>query len=237
LNLRRYSLEHRQFLTGTLPPLLSRVANRGTIADLGCGDGAVLAALARQNLVEGAIAVDISPERVAAAVRAVPEATGVVASASATDIPAESVDGVVCSQVIEHMPDHDRVAGEIARILRPGGWWYVGTVLRRPRAWWIYRIDGVWRLDPTHVREYESVDEVRAVLTHPQLRVEQVNVSAFRFPVTDLALRALARVGIVSHDQIARAYPERPRLKRLRGLAISPPGFRMIELAGVKTQL
>lgn len=210
------------------------MAKRGTIADLGCGDGAILAALAHRDLVEGAIAVDISPERVAAAIRTVPEAKGAVASASATDIPAETVDGVVCSQVIEHMPDHDRVAGEIARILRPGGWWYVGTVLRSRRAWWIYRVDGVWRLDPTHLREYESVDEVRSVLAHPELRVDETNVGTFRFPVSDLALRALARVRILSHEQIARAYHEYGQLRRLRGLAVSPPGFRMVEFAGVK---
>jgi len=235
MELRRYRLEHRQFLTDELPPLLSRVVQPGSIADLGCGDGAVLAALAKQQLLHSAFAVDISPERVAAAKQTVPDAIAVVASASATGLPDASVDGIVCSQVIEHMPDHDKVATEIARILQPGGWWYVSTVVRRPRAWWIYRVDGVWRLDPTHVREYGSLQEVLAVLAHPRLRVEQTRIESLHFPLTDLALRALARTRILSRDQVASAYREHPRLKRLRVLAIPPPGFSVVEIAGVKT--
>lgn len=235
-DLQRYSLEHRHFLTGELPPLLSRMAKRGRIADLGCGDGAVLAALAGRQLLDGAVAVDISTERVHAARQATPSTEGVVASAAATGLPDASVDGVVCSQVIEHMPDDELVAAEIARILRPGGWWYVGTVLRRQRAWWLYRVDGVWRLDPTHVREYGSVDEVLAVLADRRLHVEHTHVDMFRFPLSDLVLRALAKAKILSHAKIADAYRDHPRLGRLRRFAVSPPGFRMIEVSGVKTE-
>jgi SAM-dependent methyltransferase len=234
VELRDYSLRHRQFVTGELPPLLSKVAKRGIVADLGCGDGAVLSALADKGLLEGAIAVDISPERVAAATSRVSGARGVVASASNTDLSSESVDGVICSQVIEHMPDHERVAGEIARILRPGGWWYVSTILRRPRAWWLYRVDGERRLDPTHLREYRSAHEVLRVLSHPDLRVEETRIGRLPFPVSDLVLRAAGRSGLISYERAAQAYASHSRLRHLRRLAFSPPGYRMIEIVGVK---
>jgi SAM-dependent methyltransferase len=229
----RYSREHRHFVAGAwLPPLLAETARRGVIADLGCGDGATLAALERRRLVEASFAIDVSPERVAAAEQAVPGAIGIVASASATGLPDASVDGVVCSQVIEHMPDDRELAPELARILRPGGWLYVGSVLRRRRAFWLYKVDDVRRLDPTHVREYASLDELLATLAHPELRVERTRVGRFRFPLSDLALRALARSGVISHERAASVYREHPALARLRALAIAPPGFRMLEVAG-----
>ena len=175
MRLERYSREHRHFVAGArLPPLLAEVARPGVIADLGCGDGAVLAALEQLGLLEASFAIDLSPERVAAAERAVPSTVGIVASASATGLPDASVDGVVCSQVIEHIPDDRELAPELARILRPGGWFYVGSVLRHRHAFWFYKVEGVRRLDPTHVREYGSLDELLRALADPGLRAASV---------------------------------------------------------------
>jgi SAM-dependent methyltransferase len=36
-----------------------------------------------------------------------------------------SVDGVFASNMLEHTPDSRRVIGEMARVLRPGGWIYL----------------------------------------------------------------------------------------------------------------
>lgn len=41
----------------------------------------------------------------------------------------------------------------------PGAHDDLGTVLRRPRAWWIYRGRDGRLLDPTHVREYGTVED------------------------------------------------------------------------------
>jgi SAM-dependent methyltransferase len=236
VRLERYSREHRHFVAGArLPPLLAEVARPGVIADLGCGDGAVLAALEQLGLLEASFAIDLSPERVAAAERAVPSTVGIVASASATGLPDASVDGVVCSQVIEHIPDDRELAPELARILRPGGWFYVGSVLRHRHAFWFYKVEGVRRLDPTHVREYGSLDELLRALADPDLRVERTRVGRYRFPLSDLALRALARTGLITHDQAADAYRNYRTLIRLRALTVSPPGFRILEVAGLRS--
>jgi SAM-dependent methyltransferase len=47
-----------------------------------------------------------------------------------------------------HVRDDRVLVREVARLLRPGGLWYVGTILRGERAWWFYRGGGVRRLDP-----------------------------------------------------------------------------------------
>jgi len=76
------------------------------------------------------------------------------------ELPDASVDAVVSSQVIEHLPDDRLLAPEIARLLKPGGWFYVASVIRGPHAFWLYKgkppAPERWQLDPTHMREYES---------------------------------------------------------------------------------
>jgi 2-polyprenyl-3-methyl-5-hydroxy-6-metoxy-1,4-benzoquinol methylase len=215
--------------------LLAALARPGVVADLGCGDGAVLRSLhARGLLGPTTYAVDLSPERVAVAVGVAPGVVPIVADATSVEaLAASSLDGVIASQVIEHVPDDRALVAEIVRLLKPAGWWYIGTVLRKPRAWWFYRVDGAWRLDPTHVREYESEAALLAVLNHEQLEVEQVSVEPLRYPVSDLALRAVGKAGLVAQGRLRGAYrsivPETTRALRVR-----VPGYHLIEVAGRK---
>jgi hypothetical protein len=110
----------------------------------------------------------------------------------------------------------------------------VGSVLRGQRAWWIYRVDGERRLDPTHVREYRSESEFRAAVEHPRLELTSIAVTPLRFPAADLALRASARLGVVSHERLTTAYDASSTLVRLRKLQLRVPGYSLIEAAGTK---
>jgi SAM-dependent methyltransferase len=236
-DLKTYAEKHRQFVVGEVPPLLKAAARRGpsaVVADLGCGDGWLVWALDRAGLVsERIFAVDLSPERVERASALSPKAEGIVADASAVhQLPSSSVDGVVCSQLIEHLDDDRLLAPEVARLLRPGGWFYVGSVLRGPRAWWLYRGEHGRLLDPTHVREYESRGEFVEALSHPELELDTVACRPFRFPIVDAVLRVAARTPGVSHEWLSDVYVRRPRLMTLRRLALSPPGYEMIEAVG-----
>jgi SAM-dependent methyltransferase len=234
-----YTREHRHFYTDTLQPLLLEAATTnsgGIVAELGAGDGSILWALEQRGLLgDVAYAVDLSPERVARAEQVSPKVRGVVADATHVDeLPDGSVDGVLVSQVIEHLEDDRALAPEIARLLRPGGWWYVGTIARGRRAWWIYHVDGNWQVDPTHVREYRSKGELLSVLTHGDLRVSDVRMTPLMFPVLDLALRATAAMRIVPYDSLSMAYLRRPRLMGARRLRIRVPGYRLLEVSGTK---
>lgn len=233
-DLSRYSRVHRHLLTDELPPLLARVAQPGVIADLGTGDGAILWALERRGVIQGrAYAVDLAPARVAVASGLSPHFVGIVADATDVGELADcSVDGVVVSQVIEHLDDDRLLAPEIVRLLKPGGWWYVGSVLRGRRSWWLYRVGGEWRLDPTHVREYRSPEELIDALAHQELIVDEVATTPLRFPLSDLALRALAVTHAISFDSLATAYRDRQWLHSIRRLRLRVPGYRVVEVAG-----
>jgi SAM-dependent methyltransferase len=235
IDLDTYAQTHLQFTTDALPPLLAHVVRPGVNADLGCGDGAVLRALAARGLLGSTTyAVDASRERVDIAARAAPGIHGIVADAAGVaELEDASLDGVIVSQVIEHVDDDRALVREVARLLRPGGWWYVGTILRGARAWWFYRVDGVRRLDPTHIREYESRERLLDVLAHDHLEVDAVAIEPLRFPVLDLALRVLGRTGLVPADMLRNAYragvPE-----QLRAVKLRVPGYHLIEVAGHK---
>ena len=232
-----YAHAHRHFYTAAFPPLLLETVEEhtgGVIADLGAGDGATLRALEQRGLLgDIAYAVDLSRERVARAEGISPRIRGIVADATHVDTLANgSIDGVIVSQVIEHLEDDRALAPEIARLLRHGGWWYVGTVLRGRRAWWVYRADGKWQLDPTHVREYASEGNLLSALEHPRLRVDRVKTTPLTYPVLDLALRAAAVARVLRHDALSGAYARRPALGHARRLRLRVPGYRLLEASG-----
>src|SRR5207244_6710794 len=173
--------------------LLRRMAERDpprVRADLGAGDGGTLWPLDHAGLIgETIYAVDISAEHVALCERLSPKVKGIVSDVARVEELADaSVDAVVSSQVIEHLPDDRVLASEIARLLKPGGWFYVSSVIRGPRAFWLYKgkppAPERWQLDPTHMREYESEQHFRSVLEHLELELDVVRSSQLEFPLT-----------------------------------------------------
>ncbi len=235
----------RYFLTEWMPPLLRRTAEGApprVLADLGAGDGGTLWPLDRAGLVgETIYAVDLSAEHVALCERLSPKVKGIVSDVAQVDeLPEGSVDAVISSQVIEHLPDDRVLAPEIARLLRPGGWFYVASVIRGPHGFWFYRGKSPaperWQLDPTHMREYASEAQFRAALEHPALEFDVVRSSQLKFPLTDFVLRMAALARLVRREALPELYLNLPswagRLRRTIGVPI--PGYRWVEATGRK---
>ena len=202
-----------------MPPLLRKTAERSpprVVADLGAGDGGTLWPLDRAGLVgETIYAVDISAEHVALCERLSPKVKGIVSDvAHVEELPDGSVDAVISSQVIEHLPDDRVLAPEIARLLRPGGWFYVASVIRGPHAFWLYKgkppAPERWQLDPTHMREYESEEHFRSVLAHPELEFDVVRSSQLKFPLSDFVFRAAALAHVVPRAKLPELYLNLP---------------------------
>jgi SAM-dependent methyltransferase len=223
------------FLSASMPALLRERAEAApprVLADLGAGEGAILYALDRAGLVgERIYAVDLS-ERALAVARDVSDKVVAIVSdvADVRELDDASVDAVTSSQVIEHLPDDRALTAEIARVLRPGGWFYVSSVVRGRRAWWFRRGELGWQIDPTHVREYASEDDFAAALHHPRLELERVQSRPLRFPLTDPLLRLLPA------GRAADAYAHSRALARARELVqLRVPGYRWVEAVGHRT--
>jgi SAM-dependent methyltransferase len=239
-------LEHsRYFLTEWMPPLLRQTAQRDpprALADLGAGDGGTLFPLDRAGLVGEVIyAVDISELHVKWCQALTPKVRGIVSDvARVAELADESVDAVVSSQVIEHLPDDRALASEIARILKPGGWFYVSSVIRGAHAFWLYKgkppAPERWQLDPTHMREYESEAQFRSVLEHPQLQLDVVRSSQLKAPLTDLVFRVAALAHMLERERLPGLYLNAPGwvAKARRATGIPIPGYRWVEATGTK---
>jgi SAM-dependent methyltransferase/predicted O-methyltransferase YrrM len=90
-----------------------------TLLDLGCGPGYYTAALRARGAT--VIPVDNSEAELGDS----PTEGALLADASALPLADGSVDGVVCSNLLEHTPDAEAVIREVERVLRPGGWAYL----------------------------------------------------------------------------------------------------------------
>jgi SAM-dependent methyltransferase len=95
---------------------------RGSVLDAGCGEGYGAAQLAQSGeLVEFVLGLDYDPATIAHAATTYPAARFVRGNVAALPLAAESIDTLVCLQVIEHLWDQRQFVAECRRVLRPGG--------------------------------------------------------------------------------------------------------------------
>ncbi len=95
------------------------------ILDLGCGVGHLAIELRRRGYK--VVSADL---RFADLVQGRPPGA-FCGDATELSVRSASIDGVICSNILEHTPTPDLVFDEIARILRPGGWAWVSWT-----PWW-----------------------------------------------------------------------------------------------------
>jgi SAM-dependent methyltransferase len=104
-----------------IEPVLDSARHPLRILDIGCGDGAATALLARRAAGHTVIGADWSVQALNRA-----RERGLAVLRGGIDdpglpLPDRSLDMVVFSEVIEHLVDTDRALEEIVRVLRPGG--------------------------------------------------------------------------------------------------------------------
>lgn len=130
------------------------------VLDVGCGFG-WFELYALDNGVSRVIGLEPDDGQLSTARRYIGDerATFTVGSATRVPLPDESVDTVVCWEVLEHLPRGSEPAAfaEFRRVLRPGGALYLSTPYASWRArlldpaWWLighrhYRLDQLERL-------------------------------------------------------------------------------------------
>jgi ubiquinone/menaquinone biosynthesis C-methylase UbiE len=116
---------------------LIRIERGARVADLGCGSGVFT------NLLHQAgydcVGLDISPKLIAIGQAKYPDIEFVEGDVERLPFPDASLDGVLLSGLVHHLPDPSRCAAELFRVLRPGGRFVAFDPNRMNPFMWLYR--------------------------------------------------------------------------------------------------
>jgi SAM-dependent methyltransferase len=101
---------------------LAAPAPGATVADVGCGNGAYLAELARRGFAGRVLGLDLSPGMLAAARDRSPGYAALLAAdATALPLPDGAADLTLAMHMLYHVPDPSQAVRELRRVTRPGG--------------------------------------------------------------------------------------------------------------------
>jgi ubiquinone/menaquinone biosynthesis C-methylase UbiE len=151
------------------------------ILDAGCGTGLNL-----RHLPEGSTGVDINPRNIEVLRKRLPNHIVVEGDVEALPFEDASFGTILCTEVIEHIPDPSAALAEYRRVLKPGGV-LIGSVPARSAIWKLRFLSSTCpHSEPFH-NEYLP-DEVRAMLAG--WTVEHLRYSLLHFNVLFVARKA-----------------------------------------------
>jgi len=162
--------------------LIAKYAVRGApILDAGCGTGLNL-----RHLPPGSTGIDINPRNVELVARRLPNHRVIQGDVEALPFEANDFATVLCTEVIEHIPDPSAALSEFRRVLKPGGV-LVGSVPARSMIWKLRFLSSTCpHSEPFH-NEYLP-DEVREMLAG--WSIEHIGYSLLHFNVLFVARKA-----------------------------------------------
>lgn len=202
MNIEDYSKIAPQYYSGYVPPLLEKYLKKDawdSLLDCGCGDGSLLSALNNKNYFDNKkiFAIDLSKNRINLVKKINSKIHASVDSAeNLKSIKNSSIDFFVSTQVIEHVDDKKMVR-EMFRVMKKRGTAYISTVHKKWYGWYFYRNKGRWVLDPTHVREYSSDEQLFNIIDKSKFRILENKKTLQEFPVLDFFIN---RLGIKNRE-------------------------------------
>jgi ubiquinone/menaquinone biosynthesis C-methylase UbiE len=148
-----------------------------SIIDLGCGTGRLLQNISTHWPQAQVFGVDPAEEMLCEAHRQNPNASFMLAPAESLPLPDDSVDIALSSISFHHWADPERGVQEVARVLRPGGWFCLADHIFLPA-----------RLFGDKVR---SKKEIGALMIGAGLTIHQHYRMAVRFVLITLAQKPI----------------------------------------------
>ena len=148
--------------------------------DAGCGTGLNL-----RHLPAGSVGIEINPRNVALLHARLPDHSVVEGDIEAMPFADHSFATVICTEVLEHVPDPVIALAEIRRVLRPGGV-LIGSVPARALIWKLRFLSSTCPHGEPFHNEYLPA-EVRKMLAG--WTVERLRYSLLHFNVMFVARR------------------------------------------------
>ena len=171
--LQRWLLQrfHRRIVALTLRCLSGSATQAPLLAEAGCGEGFVMAELARALPTARYSGWDIRREALPHAAAQAPSAGLMLADALHLPLQAASADVVLCLEVLEHLDDPWAAVAELRRVTRgsvivsvPNQPWFALANLARAKNL------TTWGDDPEHVNHWRGGSFLRLLRQHATVR-------------------------------------------------------------------
>ncbi len=145
----------------------------GSILDVGCGTGRLLRAVSVRWPEAQLFGVDPAPRMISEAARLNSSATFKPGMAENLPFPDQSMDMVLTSLSFHHWVDHQQAVNEIARVLRPGGFFCLADH--------VFLVTKLWG------EKVKSPREIRALMMNAGLTLRARRGMGIRFVLITLA--------------------------------------------------
>lgn len=180
-------------IAAALAARVRAIASPGLILEIGCGDGALKAALSGYAPNAAWMLTDLAPQMVAAARARDPQAFYAVMDGEAPALRDRCVDLLVSSLALQWFTDLAKALNSLAALLRPGGRLAIATLAAGSFDEW--RAACAVAGAPCGVPDYPNADALRAACAG--LHVESLDIETFTAPCADARdfLRGLKRIG------------------------------------------
>ncbi len=136
---------------------LARRYGTAPFLDAGCGTGLNL-----RNLPDGSTGIDINPRNVAVISKRLPKQHVVQGDIESMPFEDGAFATVLCTEVLEHVPDTARAIAEIHRVLKPGGI-FIGSTPAHSPIWRLRFLSSTCPHDEPFHNEY-TTEELGAML-------------------------------------------------------------------------
>lgn len=180
------------------------------VLDVGSGRGFYLQSILELSPKTAVFGIDKNPSYVAIASRLLAKTNAKISEGDATNLPFTkgSMDVVICSELLEHVPDDVQVLHEIFRVLKPGGrailtvpsatypflWDPINWVIERffgthvpAHIWWLA---GIWA---DHVRLYTKT-ELEEKILQAKFNIHQLwECTTFCMPMAHFLLYGIGK--------------------------------------------
>jgi 2-polyprenyl-6-hydroxyphenyl methylase/3-demethylubiquinone-9 3-methyltransferase len=128
------------------------------VLDVGCGGGLLCEALARAGAdVTG---IDLAPGMIeVAGLHAAEQGLGITYKVESADEIAGGFDVVTCMEMLEHVPDPERMMATLAKLVKPGGTVFISTINRNLKSFLLAIVAAEYLLNliPRGTHEYDRL--------------------------------------------------------------------------------
>ena len=154
------------------------------VADYGSGGGTLLYNIAQFSNAR-LIGIEKSEQAILQTKSSVPQVNIIRGDILNTPFKSESLDFIFSTMVVEHVDDK-KFSEEVFRALKPGGYFFVTSVIRSKNAWYFYKnTAGETVLEPSHLKEYKSIQEFENIFKPLGFTIVKSSAPRIRFPLLD----------------------------------------------------